>query len=135
MGWDESVVPDPQDPDTFSRSKLDWDEARTGDHARLLRLYRDLARLRRERPELTDPAWSARGAVVGDTEEGRTYELRSGGLVVFANLTGQDAAVTVPDGSRVLLSTAELRALPEQVAGATEYVVPAESAVVYGAEL
>ena len=29
MGWDRSLVPDPQDPETFSRSKLRWDERRT----------------------------------------------------------------------------------------------------------
>jgi maltooligosyltrehalose trehalohydrolase len=26
MGWDPDVVPDPQDPETFTRSKLDWSE-------------------------------------------------------------------------------------------------------------
>ena len=26
MGWDPAVVPDPQDPATFERSKLDWSE-------------------------------------------------------------------------------------------------------------
>ncbi|RUQ98319.1 malto-oligosyltrehalose trehalohydrolase [Labedella endophytica] len=26
MGWDPDVVPDPQDPETFTRSKLDWAE-------------------------------------------------------------------------------------------------------------
>ena len=26
MGWDPAVVPDPQDPETFLRSKLDWAE-------------------------------------------------------------------------------------------------------------
>lgn len=26
MGWDPDVVPDPQDPETFTRSKLDWTE-------------------------------------------------------------------------------------------------------------
>lgn len=135
MGWDESVVPDPQDPDTFTRSKLDWDEASRGDHARLLQLYRDLARLRRERPELTDPAWSARGAVVGSSDDGRTYELRSGAFVVFANLTGTEAQITVPEGSRVLLATSDLRELPEQVPGATVFVVPRETAVVYGPSL
>jgi maltooligosyltrehalose trehalohydrolase len=33
MGWDPAVVPDPQDPETFRRSKLNWAEASTGDHA------------------------------------------------------------------------------------------------------
>ena len=30
MGWDPAVVPDPQDPETFTRSKLDWAEAADG---------------------------------------------------------------------------------------------------------
>ena len=51
MGWDESLVPDPNDPATFERSKLHWAEASEGDHLRLLEGYRALARLRRERPE------------------------------------------------------------------------------------
>ena len=55
MGWDPAVVPDPQDPSTYERSKLDWDELGTGRHAVLLDVYRRLAALRRELPELTDP--------------------------------------------------------------------------------
>ena len=42
MGWDVSGVPNPQDPETFTRSKLDWAEPSAGDHARLLQLYREL---------------------------------------------------------------------------------------------
>ena len=30
MGWDPSVVPDPQDTETFERSKLDWSELADG---------------------------------------------------------------------------------------------------------
>ncbi|MGB4776929.1 malto-oligosyltrehalose trehalohydrolase, partial [Microbacterium sp.] len=40
MGWDPALVPDPNDPATFQRSKLDWSEVARGDHARLLDLYR-----------------------------------------------------------------------------------------------
>ena len=29
-GWDADVVPDPQDPETFTRSKLDWSELVAG---------------------------------------------------------------------------------------------------------
>ncbi len=36
MGWDESLVPDPQDPETFDRSKLDWAEPEGGRHADIL---------------------------------------------------------------------------------------------------
>ena len=57
MGWDPAAVPDPQDPETFHRSKLDWAEPLVSDspHARLLALYRELARLRRAVVEFTDP--------------------------------------------------------------------------------
>jgi maltooligosyltrehalose trehalohydrolase len=55
MDWGEDEVPDPQAPETFAASTLRWDEATEGRHARLLALYRGLARLRAERPELTDP--------------------------------------------------------------------------------
>ncbi len=55
MGWDPSVVPDPQDPATFERSRLQWGELDEPRHARLLALHRALIRLRRALPELTDP--------------------------------------------------------------------------------
>ena len=59
MGWDESTVPNPQDPATFERSKLRWDEIGTGEHPRLLALYRRLAALRRANPAFTDPRFSS----------------------------------------------------------------------------
>lgn len=116
MGWDRSIVPDPQDPETFQRSKLRWDEASVGDHARLLALYRALARLRRERPELTDPAFSSLGGDAAEAEGGRVYRLRRGDLLVLVNLSAvdarfegageillaTDAATAVVDGSLVL---------------------------------
>ncbi len=34
-GWDADEIPDPQDPETFQRSKLNWDEIDDGDHGRL----------------------------------------------------------------------------------------------------
>ena len=42
LGWDPSVVPDPQDPETFARSRLDWSELSEGRHARMLEVYRQL---------------------------------------------------------------------------------------------
>lgn len=64
MGWDRSVVPDPQDPETFLRSKLDWTEASQtgGRHARVLAGYRRLATLRSNLPvlrsaEFAQDAW------------------------------------------------------------------------------
>lgn len=49
-GWDNSQVPDPQDPATFARSKLRWDETAHEPHQRLVAWYRDLLTLRRKEP-------------------------------------------------------------------------------------
>jgi maltooligosyltrehalose trehalohydrolase len=43
-------VPDPQDPASFEKSKLSWDEPDEPEHAGVLRLYQDLLKLR---PELS----------------------------------------------------------------------------------
>ena len=37
-GWDADDIPDPQDPRTFQRSKLDWSELGNAEHAKLLRV-------------------------------------------------------------------------------------------------
>ncbi len=38
-GWDAEDIPDPQDPQTFLRSKLDWDQVGAPEHADLLAFY------------------------------------------------------------------------------------------------
>jgi maltooligosyltrehalose trehalohydrolase len=53
--WDAADVPDPQDPATFERSKLDWAELAKEPHASLLDWHRDLIALRRQIPALADP--------------------------------------------------------------------------------
>ena len=54
FGWRPDDVPDPQSPATFERSRLDWSEPARAPHAELLTWHRDLIRLRRAFPELTD---------------------------------------------------------------------------------
>ena len=53
-GWGDEV-PDPQDPATFQRSRLDWAQAGRPEHAAILAVYRRLIALRRREPALTDP--------------------------------------------------------------------------------
>ncbi|MFC7497127.1 MULTISPECIES: malto-oligosyltrehalose trehalohydrolase [unclassified Nocardioides] len=84
MGWDPAVVPDPQDPATFERSKLDWAEPGHGRHARLLELYRRLGRLRRELPDATDPSFGS-VACAADVER-RLFTMWRGDLLVALNL-------------------------------------------------
>ena len=91
MGWDRSVVPSPQDPQTFHRSKLDWSEPESGRHAHLLRLYRELLRLRRSRPELTDPRLYLTDAWGNDDE--RWMVVARGGLRIAVNLSDDSRRV------------------------------------------
>ena len=44
----QGMVPDPQDPASFEKSKLEWDERNRPPHAGVLRLYQDLLKVRRE---------------------------------------------------------------------------------------
>jgi maltooligosyltrehalose trehalohydrolase len=89
-GWDPDVVPDPQDPATFERSRLDWSELESERGRRMLAVYRELARLRREHPELTDPAF-AHVACTAD-EALRLFTLERGSLRVLVNFGDQPVA-------------------------------------------
>jgi maltooligosyltrehalose trehalohydrolase len=100
-GWDAENIPDPQDPQTFQRSKLDWSELGADEHAKLLRLYRDLITLRRNDPDLADP-WLDQLAVRHD-EQGRWIMIRRGGLTVACNL-GTDPVTLPVSGEQVLCS-------------------------------
>jgi maltooligosyltrehalose trehalohydrolase len=102
-GWDADEIPDPQDPETFQRSKLVWDEVRTGDHGRLLELYRALIALRRDEPDLADP-WLDHMTIEYD-EEQRWIVLHRGAFAIACNLG--EGSVTVPAGGQVVLASAE----------------------------
>ncbi len=99
-GWSSEEVPDPQDPATFTRSKLDWTEIGREPHARLLACYRGLLALRASRPEFTDP-WLQR--VWADYDEAqRWFILRRGRISVVCNLAEDE--VVIPVHGRVLLA-------------------------------
>jgi maltooligosyltrehalose trehalohydrolase len=99
MGWDPDQVPDPQDPATFQRSKLDWSEPEDGHHAALLELHKRLILLRRRLSDLTDPRFTTTEAAADD--DAGLILLQRGGVTVAANLGAEpvDAAV---DGVLVL---------------------------------
>lgn len=102
-GWDADEIPDPQDPETFARSKLNWDEVDTGEHARLRGLYRDLIALRRTDPDLADP-WLEHLTVDYDQDHGWIAVSR-GRLRIVCNLGAEP--VRVPVGGDVVLAWEE----------------------------
>jgi maltooligosyltrehalose trehalohydrolase len=99
-GWDADEIPDPQDPQTFQRSKLNWDEVGSGEHARLHRLYRDLIALRHSDPDLADP-WLEH-LTVGYDEEQRWISVSRGRLRIVCNVGTE--AVKVPVAGDVVLA-------------------------------
>jgi len=80
MGWDPAIVPDPQDPETFQRSKLDWSEPERPENARMLDWYRTLTGLRRTNPV------DAPATEVAYTDG--VFRFRRGELLVEVSLSG-----------------------------------------------
>jgi maltooligosyltrehalose trehalohydrolase len=83
-GWGPEEVPDPQDKETFLRSKLDWAQPDQEPYRSLLSWYRELLALRRERPELTDPRLDR--VHVDFDEQGGWLVMHRGRLRVVATL-------------------------------------------------
>ncbi|MCV7100825.1 malto-oligosyltrehalose trehalohydrolase [Mycobacterium palustre] len=102
-GWNADDIPDPQDPQTFQRSKLIWDEVDSGEHARLLRVYRDLIALRHHDADMADP-WLDHLTVDYDEDE-RWISVGRGGLRIVCNLGAEP--VNVPVAGEVVLAWGE----------------------------
>ncbi|RQD74401.1 malto-oligosyltrehalose trehalohydrolase [Desulfonatronospira sp. MSAO_Bac3] len=92
FGWDPGDIPDPQDPETFVRSRLDRQELSQDRHAEILNWYKQLIRLRREYPELT--SGRPEQVRVEFQEEKRWLIMRRGPLCVACNFS--QAQQTVP---------------------------------------
>ncbi len=99
-GWDADEVPDPQDPETFLRSKLNWGEIDEGNHGPLRRLYHDLIALRRTELDFSDP-WLEHLRVDYD-EDARWIVMYRGRFAIACNLGTEP--VTVPVGGELVLS-------------------------------
>ncbi|MEV4711367.1 malto-oligosyltrehalose trehalohydrolase [Micromonospora sp. NPDC049374] len=101
-GWPPGDVPDPQDPQTFLRSRLDWAELDKPEHREMYDFYRRLIALRKSRPDLSDPRLHTLDLRHGD----QFLVMRRGGCLVAANVAGKPQRVTLPGvARRVLLAT------------------------------
>jgi len=83
-GWAADDVPNPQDPATFTRSKLNWSQPGQRAHRDILAWYTTLIALRRARPELTDPRLDRVRAEYD--EQDRWLMVHRGRLRIAANL-------------------------------------------------
>jgi malto-oligosyltrehalose trehalohydrolase len=126
----ECTVPDPNDPETFRRSKLDWLSLDDENHARWLELYRKLLALRHTHivPRLQGMSGHAgRYSIVSEAALVATWKLGDGStLDIRLNLSGR--AEMAPDAPRGELVHCE-PASAAKAFGARE--LPAEAAAVY----
>ena len=96
----KGAPPDPHDPETFRRSKLDWTLMQKEPHGALRELYRELLQLRRDTPALH--SLDLQSVEVEANDEQRTLEVRrfhgeSQALVAF-NFSGQQQEIALPQG-------------------------------------
>ena len=99
FGWDPEQVPDPQDPATHQRSKLDWAEPAKDGHAALLAWYRELIALRRRIPALTDGRLDRVEVSFDEVAGWLVVERRP--VTVAVNLGEDLCGVPVPPGARL----------------------------------
>lgn len=93
FGWNPEQVPDPQDPATFQRSKLNWNEVHGQPHASILKWHRDLIALRRSQPSLTDGRMHE---VDGRFDErANWFCVRRGNVEVICNLNSDRQAIPI----------------------------------------
>ena len=103
FGWNPDEIPDPQDASTFANSKLKWDELQQGDHAELLRWYKDLIALRRSRRELSD---GVLGEVEVDfDEEDGWFTMQRGGVVLVFTLDEEGYSAGLEESVQLLLAS------------------------------
>lgn len=91
-GWDSEDVPDPQDPATFDRSKLDWGELDADTHRRMYEFYRDLIALRHTEPDISAGGFDS--VAVDYDEDAQWFAMHRGAWSIVCNL-GTDA-VPIP---------------------------------------
>ncbi len=102
FGWSPDEIPDPQDEATFRRSKLNWDEIAADSHGVLLEWHKQLIRLRRAHPCLTDGRME--DAEVRFDEKASWFTMKRGDVQVVCNLSGERQAIPVTvEGSRIEL--------------------------------
>lgn len=103
FGWKPEDVPDPQDPATFARSKLDWQERDKPVHKELLAWHKQLIRLRRSTSALSDGLKSRARCVFDETE--RWLMIERGNVVAAVNFASQPTTLTLPRNGRVVLGS------------------------------
>ena len=126
FGWPQDTIPDPQAPETFQRSKLDWQEMVQARHRTLLDWHRQLIQLRHALPMLEDGHLEQTS--VHFDEEKRWLVMAHGSAIVACNLS--DIAQSIPyqiqPGLRISLASVEGVTVEER-----DISMPAQSVAIF----
>jgi maltooligosyltrehalose trehalohydrolase len=126
FGWAPENVPDPENLETFLRSKLNWDEVHEGRHEEMLEWYRRLIALRRGSDSLNDG--TPRQTEVSFDEERRWLMMTRGEVVVMCNLGATPLELSRPNQFPLLLASQT----GVEVVGETVVLPPKSLAVLSG---
>ena len=103
FGFDGADLPNPEDPATFTKSKLNWDEVNDGEHAEMLAWVTSLIHLRRSSRCLND---GDPGHIkVSYSEEGRWLRMERRKTNIVANLGSAPANFKVSEENKLLLTS------------------------------
>jgi maltooligosyltrehalose trehalohydrolase len=106
LGWDPTMIPDPQALATFVCSKLDWTEPAREPHRQILQWYRELIALRRRSPTLTNGCMHE--VKITFDEAAQWLVMLRAPIALAFNLSAQRQTVALPEGAAdQLLMTSE----------------------------
>jgi maltooligosyltrehalose trehalohydrolase len=123
FGWNPKEIPDPQDEQTFLRSKLKWEEQSQPPHAEMLDWYRKLIALRKLHPDLTNG--SLEEIEIEISEKERWLLLRRGAIEVTVNLSNRPLTRCVSGQAAMLLASSNSATLDQ-----TSLTLPPDSVVI-----
>jgi maltooligosyltrehalose trehalohydrolase len=127
FGWDPAQVPDPTDPATFERSRIDWSELDRPQQRELCEWYRELIQLRRQVWALTTGRLDYTSADCDAQHEWLRVE--RGPITIACNFAreARDVPIAADEHDVVFLASK-----PGWKRTASTLALPAESVVVLG---
>jgi maltooligosyltrehalose trehalohydrolase len=105
FGWKPEDIADPQAPESVLRSVLNWSEPDRAPYSDMLTWHRQLVRLRRSEPSLSDGDLKA--VQVRFDEARRWLTVERGSITVACNFFADSQAVPAPAGEQRLLLASE----------------------------
>jgi maltooligosyltrehalose trehalohydrolase len=95
----QGIVPNPQELDTFARSRLDWSEPSQPAHAELFAWYRRLIQLRSDKiAHCKESSLNSAKAAVNFNAEAEWLNFCHSGVLAVFNLSKEAQRVPMPSG-------------------------------------